>query len=412
MGRPKGRSKKPETLGSTENRRIAKRTKNTATNSIGRFFNSQANEHNLKLGVNIFDQLNIIEKDNKQTNNKPGNQPKNQKKPPPVVLTGKNTDIDKILKENGIENFNMKNISIGTKVFVNNDNDFEKISSYLQQNGIDYYSHGRKDQRICKVVITGLPEMSTKLIEEELANLNIHPLQVIQMKTLNPNPHRALYLIHLNGKETTFQDVQKIKSVHHTIIKWSKYKPRPRGPTQCRNCSMYGHGTQNCHRKPTCTLCASNEHNQMVCPLRQLPKDSSPVFKCSYCTINNIQPSNHRASDANCPGRKIYVNLRKSLPASQTNNKTNQQRHSYQYNRNQFAPAPAPPPLTQSYKNVLVNECHDDHYQQHDNSGTQDLFSTAELFSIFTDAIQDIRNCRSKLDQIQVIAKLINHVLQ
>lgn len=235
------------------------------------------------------------------------------------------------------------------------------------------------------------------------------------MKTKNPNPHRALYLIHLNGNETAFQDVQKIKSIYHTIVKWSKYNPGSRGPTQCRNCSMYGHGTQNCCRKSICTLCASTDHNQLSCSLKLLAKVASPVFKCSYCTQNNIQPSNHRASDINCPGRKIYMDLRKSSTTKYQKRKAQQQEnHKNQSKRDRYVPAPSPPPLTQSYRNVLSNS--NEHQAQqnctNDNNANEDLFSTADLFKIFSNAIQDIRNCRSKLDQIQVIANLINHVLQ
>lgn len=406
MGRPKGQNKKTAQSGSTGNRRITKKTKPHQGNSIGKILNAQLIEHNQKLGVNIFDQLNVKDLQNKQTTKQTS--PDKNHRPPPIILTGKNNHIIKILEENGIESFNMKNMSIGTKLFVNNDDDFAKISSYLQQNNIDFYSHGRKEDKICKVVLSGLPEISTDTIKDELANLNIHPIQIVQMKTQHPNPHRALYLIHLNSKETTFQDMQKVKSIYHTIIKWSKYNPRSRGPTQCRNCSMYGHGTQNCHRKPICTLCASNEHNQMSCPLKALPKDSAPVFKCSYCTQNNIQPSNHRASDVNCPGRKFYLELRK--PPSNQQQKQNQQQRKHN-NINQYIPAPTPPPLTQSYRNVLSSSSEQQN-QQFESNVNEDLFTTAELFKIFTNAIQDIKSCRTKLDQIQVIASLINHVLQ
>lgn len=416
MGKSKSSNKTQARQGTTGNRKIGKKDKPNHGNTIGKMFNSQTIEHNLKLGVNIFEQLNVKKKQNKQNNNKETLTNKILR-PPPVIVTGKTHDINNILKESGIDKFNMKNMSIGTKIFVENDNDFTKINSYLQQNHIEFYSHGRKDQKLCKVVLAGLPEIPTTTIKDELASLNIHPIQIVQMKTKIPNPHRALYLIHLNSNETAFQDVQKIKSIYHTIVKWSKYKPRSQGPTQCRNCAMYGHGTQNCHRKSMCTLCASNEHNQLTCPLKQLAKDASPVFKCSYCTQNNIQPSNHRASDDNCPGRKIYMNLRNSTATQNQKNKTKQQEtQKNQSTRNRYVTAPAPPPLTQSYRNVLSNSNSNDHQSQQnstmDNNANEDLFSTADLFKIFTNAIQDIRNCRTKLDQIQVIANLIQHVLQ
>lgn len=417
MGRPKGPNRKIGLQGTTGDRRIAKKAKPTTGNSIGKFFVSQTADHNLKLGENIFEQLTVDtqQKQNSGTSTKTKTKTKiTNKKPPPVIVTGKIHDVNKILKENGIESFQMKNISIGTKVFVDNDNDFTKISTLFKQNDIEFFSHNQKDLKVCKAVLSGLPEISTDTIREELTTLNIHPTQIFQMKTKNPSTHRALYLVHLNANETTFQDLQKIKSLYHTIIRWSKYNPRSRGPTQCRNCTMYGHGTQNCNRKPTCTLCASKDHNQAGCPLKSLSNDASPVFKCSYCTKNNIQPSNHRASDIECPGRKIYLDLRKpSYQKEKLNNQRRRQVDESYNNTKRFMPAPPPPPLTQSYRNVLSNDIHQHANQNQSNEMPNDeLFTTAELFKIFMSAIQDIKNCKTKLDQIQVVATLISHVLQ
>lgn len=416
MGKPNGSRKKQTLQSSNGSRRMVKKTTTDQRNSIGKFFTSHPAEHNLKLGVNIFDNLSINDKQNKQKSDKQLPTTKNYL-PPPLIVTGDAKDLHRTIDEIGITKFSMKNMTIGTKVFVENDNDFAKISSHLKTSNIEFYTHGRKDQKVCKTVLSGLPEISTELIRDELAALNIHPIQIVQMRTQNPNPHRALYLLHLNSNDSPLQDEQKIKSILHTIVKWSKYKPRSRGPTQCRNCSMYGHGTQNCFRRATCTLCAKDDHNQQTCPLKELPIDASPMFKCSYCTKNNIQPSNHRASDINCPGRKLYMQLRKSGNNQQLNNKVQQQPQQLPRNQNktnQFKPAPPPPPLTQSYRNAVLNP-NEHRSEQNDRNGSQrddELFSTAELFKIFTNAIEDIRNCRTKLDQIQVIAKLINHVLQ
>ncbi|KAG4071983.1 hypothetical protein HA402_016223 [Bradysia odoriphaga] len=332
-------------------------------------------------------------------------------RPQPLIITDKNCKIDTILPEIGIVNFNCKMMSIGTKVFVNDDNDFNKISSHLKANNIDHFTYAAKDKKICKVVLSGLPVLPIELLKSDLAQLNIQPEQIVQMTTKIQSPHRALYLIHLNGNETTFQDVQKIKSICHTIVKWSMFKPRFKGPTQCRNCGMYGHGTRNCHRKPCCVLCASNEHNQYDCPLTRLPKDSSPVYKCSYCINNKHQPTNHRADDQNCPARKVYTDARKNTAPKQdrfskkviTDSSMNQKAH-------QSLPAPIPPPLQRSFRDVVATA---ENVQPNIeiSSSSEELFTTAELFRIFTNAIDQIRNCKSKLDQIQVISNLLCHVV-
>lgn len=407
MGKSAANLRKQPSSSKTGKQNTRKKVKRLGKNSIQTYLRP----HNLK-DENIYNCLNVenpknIKEKAKQPEKKPS-------KPQPVIVTDKNCRIDNILSEIGIEKFNCKIMSIGSKVFLDNDNDFIKFSSYLVNKHIEHFTYASKDKKVCKVVLSGLPTLPTEMVAADLALLNIKPDQIIQMTTKVHNPHRALYLIHLNGNETTFQDVQKIKSICHTIVKWSMFKPRFKGPTQCRNCGMYGHGTRNCHRKSACSLCASCEHNQFDCPLKQLPKDASPVFKCSYCTSNKLQPTNHRASDPSCPARNVYIGARNSIASKHGNNrnettKTASRRHIVV----QSVPAPIPPPLKHSFRDVVASsENENKQSTTTENLGTnEDMFSTAELFQIFTSAIEQIRNCRSKLDQIQVISNLLSHVV-
>lgn len=105
MGKPNGQRRMQINQGSTGNRKISKKTKINNGNSIGKFVTSQTVDHSLKLGVNIFDQLNVGDKQNKEKSAKQTLDSKSIR-PPPVILTGKANDINKvnnILKENGID---------------------------------------------------------------------------------------------------------------------------------------------------------------------------------------------------------------------------------------------------------------------------------------------------------------------
>lgn len=333
---------------------------------------------------------------------------KTSHKPPPLIVTDKNFKIDELLARNEVTKYDRKFISIGTKIFLENTEDRAKISNALKQNNVDHFTYAMKDNKTYKVVLAGLPEVPVELIREELLSLNIHPEQIIQMTLRNPNPHRALYLVHLNGKESSYQDIQKIRSICHTLVRWSKYKPRARNVTQCRNCTMYGHGTRNCFRKSVCSLCASVEHSQQNCPLNNLDKDSSPVYKCSYCVKNNLQSTNHRSNDANCPGRKAYIDAREKASQRKGINvipNTSEQRK----NHRNFTPAPNPPPITRSFKDMLVNNGHEE--TTIDSRRNDELFTTTELLKIFTRATEELRKCKTKLDQIQVITSLLSYVV-
>lgn len=415
MGKSKGSSRKTNDLGSTGGPRSGSIRKRPKPNMLRKFLTVMPGEHNLKTGVNIFEQL---QSDNAVRNNKQ-QQPTTSKtyRPPPLIVTGNNNGVKDLLTANGINKFNLKIMSIGTKIFLENDDDFNKVHDALKSQAIEFFTHATKGQKILKVVLSGLPELPTKVIQDELALLNIIPTQISIMTTRKPNPHRALYLLHLHCNETTLQDLNKVKAVYHTIVKWNKYKPNFRGPTQCRNCSMYGHGTQNCHRKPICSMCASSDHNQSNCPLKNLDKESSPVYKCSYCASKNITPMNHRASDPNCPGRRAYTDLRKQSVNQQNAKRKPIQSVASQPNKLMFVNAPAPVPLTSTFSSIVSNIQKDNNHVRNDiddkngDHHSESLFSTSELLQIFTNAIGQIRNCRTKLDQIQVIASLISHAI-
>lgn len=355
------------------------------------------------------------------------NKTKRAPKPPPVVIT---TDVfsfsQEAFKSNNITQYHCKKMSIGTKVFLENFNDHSTLTKHLQHVGIDFYTHQSHEQKILKVVLAGLPKISVDTVKSELATLNVKPTQLFEMTTKNPSQQKALFLLHLSGNDVTLADLKKIRYFYHHTVSWDIYKPKQKGPTQCRNCSMYGHGTQNCFRKSVCLLCASRDHGVSNCPLKQTPaesKSSPTVFKCFYCSGKNL-PANHRASDLTCPGRKLYVDIRhnimqkkraglESAKREQINNQT----------RHNFKAAPKPPPLSQTYRDAMlpqqnqavpngnVTTAVNDNYPPEVNNTSNDLLTTAELFRIFNSTLADFRKCKTKDQQIEVLAKLLSHVV-
>lgn len=406
MGKPVAPRKTPDPGWTKGTKKSTKRLINNRNMTLGNFFSSVPTVHNLKQGVNIFNQLKINEKEKQDPQQTKTNVTNVSPKIPPIVVTDKQHDMKKILTDIGVEKFNLKLISIGTKIFIENDDDATKVTNYLKEKNVEFFSHAPRNRKISKVVLSGLPVIPIETINSELEALNVHPTLIIHMNTRNPDPHRALYLLHLN-EDISFHDIQKIKSIYHTMVKWAKYRPRVQGPTQCRNCSMYGHGTQNCHRKSVCTLCASNSHNQQNCPLKSLDKATTPVYKCSYCVKHNQQPVNHRASDPVCPGRQAYLNTRMSTLNQQRIKGYRPKAYENTKSNPAFVPAPMPAPLARTFSSVAADGIMNDQT----DSQSEDLFTTSELLDIFKSAISRIKNCKSKLDQIQVIADLINYVI-
>lgn len=108
--------------------------------------------------------------------------------------------------------------------------------------------------------------------------------------------------------------------------------------------------------------------------------DATPAERNNYLTIrNNLNSGN---------ARKQNSNRKESQLVHPKNNS--------QFKRN------IPPNLnrpTLSYADSVK--------QNNVNEDSGDLFSMIDLLSIFKNAVNDLRKCRSKLDQIQVIATLL-----
>lgn len=241
--------------------------------------------------------------------------------------------------------------------------------------------------------------------------LNIRPLEIFLMKTKNVNTNNALYLIHLNKNEISINDLRKIKAINHTIVNWMPYKYRRRGPTICNKCLMYGHGAQNCMRTPHCLLCAGN-HEMTKCSLNanNSSDNNTIVYKCFNCSKHNKQ-NNHRANDLNCPFREEYINMKNKLVSNhkqpaQSETHRNKQAPHQTTDKSQQRPISHINKVTHgtSYADQLRNSAN-----HTDNE--EELFTMSELLSIFKNAVSRIKQCKTKLDQISVIASLLEYAV-
>lgn len=164
----------------------------------------------------------------------------------------------------------------------------------------------------------GLPKTDLNEIKQFFdTRLNIATNGIFEIKTKSNDPNTAIYLFHFNKKDISMQVLNKIKVVNQTIVKWAPYSPKFKGPTQCRLCTMYGHCAENCHRKKICIYCASSERESAkfgMCPTNANASTNvnGAVFKCFSCSAQKL-PSNHPATDRNCPARNTYLAIRQKL---------------------------------------------------------------------------------------------------
>lgn len=349
---------------------------------------------------------------NEEPNNEGMNESK--EKPPPLITTG-NCNVNELMREMKITNYTYKQMTIGNKILLFNEEERKRCQRHLIDRRIEFYTHRARGNKVFKAVVYGLPQTDVNQLKVYFNRaLNIKPLEIFEMNTKNKNIHNALYLFHFNKDEITMADLRKIKVINHTIVKWMPYSPKFKGPTQCRNCGMYGHGTENCHRNKICLLCASTGHNSKDCYLNQQTENTGAIFKCFNCFSKKLNHA-HRANDPNCPLRKEYVGMRKSLNQRKTSPPTSKQtrfsRQSHDFpplnhlNQMQFNRQPST--STNTYANVMKIPTAPP--ATHQNSA--DLFSMSELLVIFNNAACRLKQCTSKIDQISVIATLLEYAV-
>lgn len=334
-------------------------------------------------------------------------------KPSPIIITDSRSStvvVHSLFNSIDVKEFSVKRISIGYKLFVTNHIHFNKLVDLLKENKIEFYTHRSKSENFFKVVLSGLDKCDTGLIQSSLEAHHVHPTRIFEMKSKNPNSIRALYLCHFQRSKITFRQLESIKAINHTVIKWVRYQPKFKHVTQCINCYMFGHGSDHCNRPSVCNFCSSSSHKSFQCDLKSIeytPENLSK-FKCINCSMKNLS-STHKANDPSC-----YLKIRSNLSSS-----TNKNRHHksiINFNDELFFPGSKlgdhQHKTNKIHESTIpANKPSSSNDQHTYNSSTADMFSIGECFNIFYKAVNNIKKCKSKIEQMAIIADLIQQTL-
>lgn len=340
------------------------------------------------------------------------------KKPNALVITDIDAKLDSVLGDLNIRYHN-KLVGTGKKIFMDSTEDKNRISAALIANNIPSYSHPESGEKTLKVVLSGLPEIPIEEIKNSLITTNnLNPKHISMLQTSN---HSKLYLLHFDKMEINMADIKKINIVYKHVVRWSPFRPKKKGPTQCYKCALYGHGASNCHRVAVCFLCGK-EHIMKECPLYQSDTQTAAavgsqpqvVFKCFNCAKNNL-PHNHKANDIMCPSRQQYIEIRNRInDRNSRRSHTNTAQISSQpgsHNQIKFIDAPTPPPLAVPYAKIIKSHSQPSHTTTNSISqitSSSGLWSLEEVTNILFESINELSKCTTKLDQMKVITSLLS----
>lgn len=344
-------------------------------------------------------------------------------KPPrvaPIIATDLNANIQLITSELNL-NYDMKLMSIGRKILPRTADDKVKIIEALKLAKVNFFSHPDASNGTFKAILSGLPEVPIEEISSCLhTTLEITPSKIVMFNTKSYN---KLYLCHFDKSNINMKVLRAVKSVYHHIVTWLPYKPKRVGPTQCYRCCMYGHGISTCNRYAVCMLCSGN-HTTKECNA-YTQDDASNMYKCFNCASANIK-HDHKANDPNCPFRAKYEANRDNARAKHTRKSTSKRptppsNASVNNNNTLFVCAPTPPVLAESYASAVQSNrnvhSHTDtqssnpHVHAHESDSTNNLWTIAQVTTLLLSSINDLKQCKSKLDQLKVIANLLQHAV-
>lgn len=294
---------------------------------------------------------------------------------PPITIVKRNIEqIHSVCKESKIIQYSIRKLSIGHKLFCEYQFDYDNIVKILKEKQFEFFSYSSKNNRPFKVVLSGLDKQSPATLKADLLKRGLwcSDVKLVERKTKH-NTDLILYIIYLKKGSITIKELrEKYQSINHYRVKWSYQTKFPNKITQCYNCQMYGHGSDNCNIKSFCARC-SGPHATAGCVETKL--------KCANCK------GDHLSSDPNCPSRISYISLRerfskpKAQPFTRTGTNNRQPQQSVLTNWNNV---------------VRSGNCEPEN----------DLFSIDELKNITLELITSLKNCKSKSDQFHVITNI------
>lgn len=331
---------------------------------------------------------------------------------PPFVFTSAidfKSGLD-IVHKHALSKYFIKYMRVGTKIQVETLDTYIAIDKEMSVAKIKYFTHDLMVEQPNKYVLYGLPKVENDDVLEELKvnglePSNVHCVSVNQQRFVDEH----IYIVTLPAV-TKLTDVQKVKAINHTIVKWRKYVNKGKGPTQCRRCFLYGHGMRNCHLLAVCVKCGQSGHSGDSCQVL------AEEFKCVNCKEKHI------ASDPECKSRKDFIEMRKKLSAA-NNKKTVKRSVGFVSSkdedefpsltrRNNFRHQQADNassngmdhkggnktnlPRSGSYRDAVRNPQPDD----------PNLFSTLEIMQITKAVLHGLASCKTKEDQLEVIFQI------
>lgn len=174
----------------------------------------------------------------------------------------------------------------------------QAIKDGLRAEEIAFHTYSRKDEKMFKAVIFGLPSYVEDVLLAEITSLGYENVIIRKMKVpAEKSSFCPPFLVQL-PPGANFAKFRQIRLLCNTVVQIRKYRSNNRYGTQCYRCQGFGHSSTNCNLAPRCVKC-TEPHRTEDCP----KKTRDQPAKC--CNCGGSHPANFRQ----CKERENYLKI-------------------------------------------------------------------------------------------------------
>jgi hypothetical protein len=171
------------------------------------------------------------------------------------------------------------------KILAHTKDDKKMIQEKLSQTKQLHYSFTEPEDRHLQFVLYGHHTNDTEELKEELAASKIPASKVTKINRSTDSP---IFLVSFEKK-----------AEFNLIIRWARFQPNQRRPTQCHRCQRFGHAANNCALPFRCVKCL-DAHEPGKCARTTRERAASCV---------NCQAEGHASNSTSCPAYQKHVEM-------------------------------------------------------------------------------------------------------
>ncbi len=259
--------------------------------------------------------------------------------------------ISRVYSELKVANLNQKNFTLtqvngngGTLVKIATLNEYDSFLKRCVELQLPHFTHPIDARKPVRIVLLGLPDVPIEELKEALAELKITPDDIKPMSIRNKRylEHNNYILYFPKGSITTNR-LREVKSICSVVVRWAYYDAKRHGPTQCRRCQEYGHGSSNCFLPPACVKCAGQHETSACTHSKRGEKVPEEQLKCANCQ------QKHSANFGGCSSRQKYIESRPQRQTPKVYNNRAGQPNSNRAGQPNINQRPAQQPAHSSY---------------------------------------------------------------